>query len=72
MKINDKMKTHVNFGDINPGQCFKFADSYYMKTECTSDEGEMYNAVDLSDGSFDYFDDYGEPITLLNCELVVG
>lgn len=72
MKINDKRKKKVLFGDLKPGVVFAFADVYYMKTEGTyaDDNGDYDNAVILETGELLFFKDSTE-VDHVKCELVI-
>ena len=73
MKINDKRKVKVEFGDIKPGAVFSYCDGdYYMKTETTygDDNGNYDNTVNLETGELLFFKD-STVINLIKCELTI-
>lgn len=72
MKINDKRKKNVLFGDLKPGTVFSFVDIYYMKTETTygDNNGDYDNAVILETGELIFFKDSTE-VDSVRCELVI-
>lgn len=69
MKVNIKMPRDVSFEDINCGDAFYAYSDAYMKIIPLLDRGDdLYNAVNLSDGSLEYFDD-GDLVDKLDSEL---
>lgn len=72
MKINDKRKKSVLFGDLKPGTVFVFADNYCMKTETTyvDNNGDYDNVVLLETGELLSFKDSTE-VDFVRCELVI-
>ena len=65
---NDK---EAHFKDIEPGEIFKFNDSYFLKTaeRCTTNNIHQANAVSIEDGSYIFFYDF-EEIILTNDVLI--
>lgn len=71
MKINIKMPRDISFEDINCGDVFYAYSGAYIKIIPLLDRGDdLYNAVNLSDGSLEYFDD-GKLVNKLDSELNV-
>ena len=69
MKVDIKMPRDVSFEDINCGDVFYAYSGAYMKIIPLLDRGDnLYNAVNLSDGSLEYFDD-GKLVNKLDSEL---
>lgn len=74
MKVNIKMPRAISFEDVNCGDVFyTYSEAYmneaYMKIIPLLDKGDdLYNAVNLSDGSLEYFND-GELVNKLDSEL---
>lgn len=52
------MKKFVDFGEIKGGEFFtNDFKNFYIRTEYVADDGDFEaNAVNLKDGSFEYFD----------------
>ena len=58
MKVNIKMPRDVAFEDIYCGNVFYAYSGAYMKIIPLLDKSDdLYNAVNLSDGSLEYIDD---------------
>ena len=71
MKINNTRNSTIKFEDLANGDVFICDDAFYMKTQRTYDcNGDYYNAIILTDGSFEAIDD-NEYIIYVDCELVV-
>lgn len=71
MKVNIKMPRDISFEDIDCGDVFYAYSGAYMKIIPLLDRGDdLYNAVNLSDGSLEYFDD-GKLVNKLDSELNV-
>lgn len=69
MKINVKMPRDIPFESLNCGDAFYAYSGAYMKIIPLLDRGDdLYNAVNLSDGSLEYFDD-GKVVNRLDSEL---
>ena len=69
MKVDIKVPRDVSFEDINCGDVFYAYSGAYMKIIPLLDRGDnLYNAVNLSDGSLEYFDD-GKLVNKLDSEL---
>ena len=70
IKVIDNASQGVRFGLLETGATFKYMDNYYIKVSIIQDQMESYNAVDLSDGEFEYFnaDEFVRPF---NCELII-
>ena len=69
MKVDVKIPRDVSFEDINCGDVFYAYSGAYMKIIPLLDRGDnLYNAVNLSDGSLEYFDD-GKLVNKLDSEL---
>ena len=69
MKVDIKMPRDVSFEDIDCGDVFYAYSGAYMKIIPLLDRGDnLYNAVNLSDGSLEYFDD-GKLVNKLDSEL---
>ena len=69
MKVDIKIPRDVSFEDINCGDVFYAYSGAYMKIIPLLDRGDnLYNAVNLSDGSLEYFDD-GKLVNKLDSEL---
>lgn len=73
MKIiyNDKRK--VAFEKIAIGDVFSYNGAMYMSTREASftGTGEVYNAINLADGEYNYFDAYDE-VVLVKAQLVIS
>lgn len=72
MKINDKRKNKVTFGEIDNGTVFSYLETIYMKTESTYSHGngKYENAVVLTSGELAFFKDNTEIIPV-KCELTI-
>lgn len=71
MKINNTKNITTKFGDLTSGDVFECDETFYMKTKPTYDcNGDFYNAIILTDGSFETIDD-NEYVVCVDCELVV-
>ena len=79
MKITDNSVQGKCFEELKEGDIFKvsknqnmdYLDGIYMKTSEIADEyQEVYNCVDLRDGSLDVVD-VSAKVILLDCELVI-
>ena len=69
MKVDIKMPRDVSFEDIDCGDVFYAYSGAYMKIIPLLDkDDDLYNAVNLSDGSLEYFDD-GKLVNKLDSEL---
>ena len=69
MKVDIKMPRDVSFEDIDCGDVFYAYSGAYMKIIPLLDKDDnLYNAVNLSDGSLEYFDD-GKLVNKLDSEL---
>lgn len=69
MKVNIKTPRDILFEDINCGDVFYAYGGAYMKIIPLLDKNDdLYNAVDLIDGSIEYFDD-GKLVNKLDSEL---
>ena len=69
MKVDVKIPRDVSFEDINCGDVFYAYSGAYMKIVPLLDKDDnLYNAVNLSDGSLEYFDD-GKLVNKLDSEL---
>lgn len=69
MKVDIKMPRDISFEDIDCGDVFYAYSGAYMKIIPLLDRGDdSYNAVNLSDGSLEYFDD-GKLVNKLDSEL---
>ena len=69
MKVDIKIPRDVSFEDINCGDVFYAYSGAYMKIIPLLDkDDDLYNAVNLSDGSLEYFDD-GKLVNKLDSEL---
>ena len=69
MKVDVKIPRDVSFEDINCGDVFYAYSGAYMKIIPLLDKDDnLYNAVNLSDGSLEYFDD-GKLVNKLDSEL---
>ena len=69
MKVDVKIPRDVSFEDINCGDVFYAYSGVYMKIIPLLDKDDnLYNAVNLSDGSLEYFDD-GKLVNKLDSEL---
>lgn len=68
MKI-DFRENYTRFGDLITGDCFKYAQGYYMKIETCKTEMHLVNAVDLKYGNLSKFGDNTE-ITYVNLKCV--
>jgi hypothetical protein len=69
MKVNVKMPRDVTFESLNYGDVFYTYGGVYMKIIPLLDRSDdLYNAVNLSDGSLEYFDD-GKLVNKLDSEL---
>lgn len=69
MKVDIKTPRDVLFEDINCGDVFYAYSGAYMKIIPLLDRSDdTYNAVNLSDGSLEYFDD-GKLVNKLDSEL---
>lgn len=57
MQVEIKKPSVVDFNKIEVGELFYGTDKVFMKIEEFSDEhiGEVYNAVNLENGKFEYF-----------------
>jgi hypothetical protein len=69
MKVNVKMPRDVTFESLNYGDVFYTYGGAYIKIIPLLDRSDdLYNAVNLSDGSLEYFDD-GKLVNKLDSEL---
>ena len=69
MKVDIKMPRDVSFEDINCGDVFYAYRGAYMKIIPLLDSSDnLYNAVNLSNGSLECFDD-GKLVNKLDGEL---
>lgn len=69
MKIDIKTPRNISFEDINCGDVFYAYSGAYMKIILLVDRSDdLYNAVNLIDGSLEYFDD-GKLVNKLDSEL---
>lgn len=69
MKIDIKTPRDISFEDINCGDVFYAYSGVYMKIVPLLDRSDdLYNAVNLSDGTLEYFDD-GKLVNKLDSEL---
>lgn len=69
MKVNIKMPRDVSFESLNYGDVFYAYSRAYMKIIPLLDRSDdLYNSVNLSDGSLEYFDD-GKLVNKLDSEL---
>ena len=61
----------VEFAAIETGECFTYKDNVYIKMETLyTQRNTARNAVDLEDGSVDFFG-YADLVHPINCELKV-
>ena len=70
IKVIDNSRTGTRFNCLSTGTTFKHIDRYYIKVSLITDQMESYNAVDLSDGEFECFND-SDLVFPFNCELIV-
>ena len=72
MKITyNKTENLVEFAAIGTGDCFSYNDEMYIKIESTYNQfTKVRNAVNLDDGSVDFFG-MADLVTPIDCELVV-
>jgi hypothetical protein len=69
MRVDIKMPRDVPFKDVNCGDVFYAYSGAYMRIIPLLDRSDdLYNAVNLSDGSLEYFDD-GKLVNKLDSEL---
>lgn len=69
MKVDIKMPRDIPFESLNYGDVFYAHSGAYMKIALLLDKSDdTYNAVDLNDGSLEYFDD-GKLVNKLDSEL---
>lgn len=69
MKVNIKMPRDIPFENLDCGDVFYAYSGAYMKIIPLLDRSDdLYNAVNLSDGSLEYFDD-GDLVDKLDSEL---
>jgi hypothetical protein len=69
MRVDIKTPRDVPFKDINCGDVFYVYSGAYMRIIPLLDRSDdLYNAVNLSDGSLEYFDD-GKLVNKLDSEL---
>lgn len=67
MIIKEKNKTECTFGDIKPGDVFKYRNgNYYIKTD-----EEKWNGVNLETGAMATFDTRHNIKLIKNSKLVV-
>lgn len=73
MEIIYKNKKMVVYKMIPIGEVFSFRGTLYMSTQevVSASTGELYNAVNMSIGGGDYFDD-NEEVTPVKAQLVVS
>ncbi len=73
MEIIYKNKKMVAYKMIPIGEVFSFRGTLYMSTQevVSASTGELYNAVNMSIGGGDYFDD-NEEVTPVKAQLVVS
>ena len=57
MKVNIKMPREITFAKIDIGGLFYSYHNVYMRIIPVDDNGETYDAVNLSNGSLEYVDD---------------
>lgn len=67
MKINIKMPRDIPFESLDYGDVFYVYGGVYIKI-IPSNGDDSYNAVNLSVGSLEYFDN-GKLVNKLNCNL---
>lgn len=72
MVIKQKEPIKKYFSAIEEGEVFLWHGDYYMKTESTycDDNGDYENAVILSNGLLEYFND-DDYVIKVDCELVI-
>ena len=69
MKVNIKIPKAILFESLDCGDVFYAYSGAYIKIALLLDSGnDTYNAVNLSDGSLEYFDD-GKLVNKLDSEL---
>ena len=69
MKVDIKIPRDISFGDIDCGDVFYANSGAYIRIIPLLDRSDdLYNAVNLSDGSLEYFDD-GKLVNKLDSEL---
>jgi len=69
MKVDIKIPRDISFGDIDCGDVFYAHGGAYIRIIPLLDRSDdLYNAVNLSDGSLEYFDD-GKLVNKLDSEL---
>lgn len=71
MKINVKMPRDVPFENLDYGDVFysySYGGTYIKIIPLEENNGDSYNAVDLRDGSLEYFDN-GKVVNKLDSEL---
>lgn len=73
MEIIYKNKKMVAYKMIPIGEVFSFRGTLYMSTQevVSASTGELYNAVNMSIGGGDYFDDNAE-VTPVKAQLVIS
>lgn len=73
MEIIYKNKKMVAYKMIPIGEVFSFRGTLYMSTQevVSASTGKLYNAVNMSIGGGDYFDD-NEEVTPVKAQLVVS
>lgn len=73
MEIIYKNKKTVAYKMIPIGEVFSFRGTLYLSTQevVSASTGELYNAVNMSIGGGDYFDD-NEEVTPVKAQLVVS
>jgi len=62
----------IDFGCLNVGECFKYDDNIYLKTEDICLSEITYNAVNLECGAIESFDNYDVVIRLKHAKIVIS
>lgn len=74
MEIIRTRELEIEFSDIDRGECFSpvGSDLIYMKTILGMNymQDEDINAVELTDGTFEYFED-NRLVNKVKCQLIV-
>lgn len=70
MKI-EKIARKFAFKDINRGEVFCQNGRVYLKTAIFSKEEQIYNAIDLENGTFIRIGEYDEIIAYPNAKLTL-
>ena len=73
MEVIYKGKNTVTYKMVPIGEVFSFRGTLYMRTQefLSASTGELYNAVNMSIGGGDYFDD-NEEVTPVKAQLVIS